>query len=158
MPVALMFFVKGPGNSRSRAIQPLRSCTLCDLWRYRSLTRFYCVGFQESYSVDGLLRRCLFFSFCQLNADQVRLIQQRIARVVHDLPEFVPSTDYGKADLITRVLMEKADADAESAMSESNTQVFDRGGVGTTALVTSGAKSQFEILVREPGGGQIAET
>lgn len=119
----------------------LRDCVLCGFHRYRDESRFYCVGWQESLSMDSRRRRCHFFTFGQPNADQVQEVQ-RICRPISGLAELVPVTEWEKAECISRVLRERDHAKAAKSAAVLNLK-------DTTALVTSGVKSQFETFCPE---------
>ncbi len=116
----------------------VRDCSLCGFYRYRGSAFFYCDAWQETSSIDR--RRCHFFSYVQ--PDRARIVQVRelVALGRESGDDFVPASDRGRDRLARRILGEMAAASA---------------GAGTTALVTSGAKSQFETF--SPLGGSVSE-
>lgn len=122
----------------------VRACSAapCGFWRYRREGIFFCVAFQQTMTVDE--RRCSFWTAQQPNADHLARVQgiaqQSGYGPENDAP--LPSSESGKARLIRRVIAEKEAAAA--------------GVVSTTALVSSGAKSQFETKrCLGPGGDSV---
>lgn len=113
----------------------LRDCALCGLHRYRQEGFFYCVGHQATLQV--FKRRCHGFSYGQPDADRVFYVQ-RLFWFENRRADELPEDEAGMTLLVSRVLAEKSAAGA--------------GGFElsrTTALVTSGAKSQFETKQAE---------
>lgn len=130
IPASPAFMRPYSGNPAPGVLE-LRDCALCGFHRSRDESRFYCIGWQQSLGMDSRRRRCHFFSFAQPTPDQVFMVQEVFAPLV-ELVELVPVTEWEKAECISRVLRERAAAQ--------------HGFADTTALVTSGVKSQFETF------------
>lgn len=112
-----------------------RECSGCGFYRFRATAFFHCVGYQAILTESR--RRCHFFTFGQPDPDRVALAQRSL-RLPSAYPEFVPETEHGKTLLITQVLREKEAAKSGRVLTLS-----------TTALITSGAKSQFETFCQK---------
>lgn len=84
-------------------------------------------------------RRCSAFRYGEQSPEALEAARAFLRGPVSELlPEAVPVTEWENAECISRVLREKALAGGDRVLTLS-----------TTALITSGAKSQFETFLQK---------